>query len=399
MLRRSGVASLVVLCSLMLTNEAFSQSDPDLRPEISNVTIRLGQSVLQADVTEGCAGGTANRTLLAFDHIAWNDGPGNLSLGDPGCPDCESVPNPVCANPLFECSLAGGHNHAHLKNFSDYSVTPRDSSTVILRGHKEGFCLVNSTCQAGVPTPTPTGTCNELSAGCGDVYGSGLGCQYVDVTGLKPGKYTLRVELNPLRSIQEGNYLNNVQTYDFDICSVRKHSVSLRLGYGEAKYQYKRPLTLNATIEFSSERELRAMDPVKDGLGVAVSLDGREVLGYGATLPSGEVGKGCYPRDGWKKTGRNSWTYRSESGLDATCGYQLSSGIQTLSLERRGKKLFLSLRARVEPTSAPSQPQSGRVQLSIAGVNQESSNDTCGITAPIRGCRKGGLGKSLIVCH
>jgi hypothetical protein len=77
---------------------------------------------------------TDNRTLLAFDHAAWNDGPGDLSLGDPGCPDCESVPNPVCSNPLFECSLAGGQNYAHLKNFSDYSVTKYYSDSTGAQG-------------------------------------------------------------------------------------------------------------------------------------------------------------------------------------------------------------------------------------------------------------------------
>jgi len=397
--RRKTLITIVMLGTLSFAGPRVSHADPDLRPEIANVTVRLGQSVNPADVAEGCAGGAANRTLLAFDHTAWNDGPSNLSLGDPGCPDCESVPNPVCSNPLFECSLAGGHNHAHLRNFSDYSVTAQGSSEVIVRGHKEGFCLVNSTCLPTIPTPAPGGSCNELSAGCGDFYGSGLGCQYVDVTGLRPGKYTLRVELNPLRTIQEASYLNNVQTYDFEICTRKKGSVSLTVGLGAPKYQNKRPLTLQASIEFSSEKELRSMDPLKDGLGLALSLDGREALGYGATLPAGEVGKGCYPHDGWKRHGKNKWTFRSESGLDPLCNYQMSSGIQTLTIERRGKRLLVSLRARVEPTSVPPTPKGGRVQFAIAGVAQDASNDTCGASVSIKKCTRGGLGNTLTVCH
>lgn len=399
MLDRASLISFVVLSCAVFASGALAQGNPDLRPEIANVTVRVGQSVNPADVAEGCAGGTDNRTILAFDHTAWNDGPANLSLGDPGCPDCESVPNPVCTNPLFECSLAGGHNHAHLKNFSDYSVTAQGSSEVIVRGHKEGFCLVNSVCNPGVPTPAPGGTCNELSAGCGDYYGSGLGCQYVDITGLRPGNYTLRVELNPLRTITEANYLNNVQTYDFQICASRKSSISLSVGPGATKYQNKRPLSLQTTVEFKSESELRSFNPVKDGLGVSLTLDGRDVLGYAVTLPPGEVGKGCYPHDGWKKVGRAKWTFRSDSGLDPLCGYSLGSGIQTLSIEKRGKKLLLSLKARVEPTSVPRIPLGGKLDLRIVGVGQDLSNDTCGVTVPVRKCTRGGIGKSLTVCH
>lgn len=397
--KRCFLVAFVVVGCAALAKGAFAQGTPDLRPEIANVTVRVGQSVSPADVAEGCAGGADNRTLLAFDHTAWNDGPGNVSLGDPGCPDCESVPNPVCTNPLFECSLAGGHNHAHLKNFSDYSVTPQGSSDVIVRGHKEGFCLVNSVCIPNMPTPAPGGACNELSAGCGDFYGSGLGCQYVDVTGLRPGKYSLRVELNPLRTITEVSYLNNVQTYDFEICTGRKSSVSLTVGAGSTKYQNKRPLSLQTTIEFASESELRTFDPIRDGLGIGLSLDGRDVLGYGVTLPPGEVGTGCYPKDGWKKVGRAKWTFRSDSGLDPQCNYSLGSGIQTLSLEKRGKRLSLYLRARVEPTAVPRIPQGGKVQLSIAGISQDTSNDTCGLSAPIKKCTRSGVGKAVTICH
>lgn len=397
--KRSSLIALLALVCVAFADEAVAQGLPDLRPELGNITVRVGQSVSDADVAEGCAGGTTNRTILGFDHTAWNDGPGNISLGDPGCPDCASVPNPVCTNPLFECSLAGGHNHAHLKNFSDYSVSARGSSEVIVRGHKEGFCLVNSRCVSITPTPGPGGSCNELSAGCGDFYGNGLGCQYVDVTGLRPGNYTLRVELNPLRTITEINYLNNVQTYDFQICSTRKSSVLLTVGVGTPAYQNKRPLTMQTSIELSSESELRTFDPIKNGLGVGLNLDGRDVLGYAVTLPPGGVGQGCYPVDGWKKVGRAKWTYRNDSGLDPQCVYSLGSGIQTLSIEKRDKKLLLSLRARVEPTLVPRMPQGGGLRLNIAGTNLDPSNDTCGLAAPIKKCIRGGIGKSLIICR
>jgi hypothetical protein len=390
----------LVFASLVLCSQtALGQGEPDLRPEISNVTVRVGQTVNAADVAEGCAGGTENRTILAFDHAAWNDGPGNLSLGDPGCPDCEATPTPICSNALFECSLAGGHNHPHLKNFSDYSVTTQGSTAVLVRGHKEGFCLVNSLCKPDVTPPTTGGFCNELSAGCADFYGSGLGCQYVDVTGLPPGNYTLRVELNPLRSIQEVNYLNNVQTYDFQICEAQKASADLKITVGDPRYPGKRLLTLRSTTEFPTEREIREFDPIKHGLTVSLGLDGRELLGYGgSTLSPGKVGKGCYPKDGWKKTGRSSWAFRSDSEMDPMCSYMATNGIHAATVEKRGKKVLVTLRARVDVYNVARIPQSGRFQVGIQGATSDASNDTCAKIAPISKCRRGGPGKSLLFC-
>jgi len=303
-------------------------------------------------------------------------------------------------NPLFECSLAGGHNHAHLKNFSDYSVTTRGEDAVVVRGHKEGFCLVNSLCKPDVVAPPNSGLCNVLSAGCADFYGSGLGCQYVDITDVKPGDYTLRVELNPLRTISEVNYLNNVQVVDFQVCKSQPSTADITIGVGDQRYQGKRPLTLRATVGFASERELRSFDPLKDGVAFTLNLEGREVLGLsGASLPPGKVGKGCYPTDGWSKSARNRWEFRSDSGLDQNCSFMSTGGVYAASVEKRGNKLYLSARARVEATSVARIPQSGRLTLTVPGVIGDSSNDTCGKSVILKGCRRGGPGKSILVCR
>jgi hypothetical protein len=42
------------------------------------------------------------------------------------------------------------------------------------------------------------------------VYGTGLGCQYLDITGIAPGAYRLRVTLDPFGQISELNETNNV---------------------------------------------------------------------------------------------------------------------------------------------------------------------------------------------
>ncbi len=103
------------------------------------------------------------------------------------------------------CSPAQGHNHAHYSNYARYELLDPSSQAVVI-GHKQGFCLLDSECA------NPRYTCGNqgITAGCADLYGSTLGCQYLDVTGVPPGSYTLRVTVDPFGRINETNEGNNV---------------------------------------------------------------------------------------------------------------------------------------------------------------------------------------------
>jgi hypothetical protein len=48
-----------------------------------------------------------------------------------------------------------------------------------------------------------------ISVGWADTYYNGLSCQYMDTTGVAPGRYTLRVTVNPDRVFPELTYDNN----------------------------------------------------------------------------------------------------------------------------------------------------------------------------------------------
>lgn len=396
---RNFLAATAALFSVILSFADFvSAQTPDLRPEVSNITIRENQTVASEDVAEGCAGATSRRTLLAFDHYVWNDGPVALNMGAPGCPDCSISPAPPCSNPIFQCSLAGGHNHGHITDFSSYTVTKRGSPDVVVRGHKEGFCLQDSICGTYPVTPNP-GDCSTLSPGCADLYGSGLGCQYVDVTSLRPGKYTLRVELNPTRTISEASFENNVATYDFEICNARHHSASVKLGVGTPLLLGKRPITARATFEYRSERELKTFDPLKLGLSVGVVLGQGSVFSQSTVnIPAGKVGSGCYPTDGWKKTGRSAWEYRTDSELDSDCRYNITSGIRSISVERIGRFIFMTVRGRVDATAVEKKPSGGSVSMSWSGSPVDAGNDTCAPTARIKACGQSGPGNMALVC-
>jgi hypothetical protein len=48
--------------------------------------------------------------------------------------------------------------------------------------------------------------------GWADIYDSGLPGQWIDVTGVAPGNYTLEVTVNPDHILDEDDYTNNTVT-------------------------------------------------------------------------------------------------------------------------------------------------------------------------------------------
>lgn len=179
---------------------------PDLVPSISNVTVQLNATVGAGDVAEGCAAATTGNSLLVFSTIVSNRGTVDLVLGDPGCPNCATHPLEACTNPAFVCSPAGGHDHGHYSNYAFYELLDA-SGTLVAAGHKQGFCVRDNTCTSGAPTYT----CDDqgIGAGCSDVYAAGLGCQYIDIGGVPPGQYMLRVRVDPFDDFVELDETNN----------------------------------------------------------------------------------------------------------------------------------------------------------------------------------------------
>src|SRR6185436_6914148 len=58
--------------------------------------------------------------------------------------------------------------------------------------------------------PLYTCTNQGISAGCSDLYGANLGCQYLDITDVPSGNYVLRVTIDPFGRISELSESNNV---------------------------------------------------------------------------------------------------------------------------------------------------------------------------------------------
>ena len=154
-------------------------------------------------VAEGCVGAAGRRTLLRFDTVTANRGSGELVVGVP--------PPPGESNAVFQWSAC--HKHHHVANYASYELV--GPTGTVLTARKQSFCLEDGEqVQPGAP---PTGyTClnQGISRGWADVYGRYLACQWIDVTDIAPGAYTLRIVVNPLRTIAESSYDNNLFTFD-----------------------------------------------------------------------------------------------------------------------------------------------------------------------------------------
>lgn len=197
----------LLFATLLSSSLSFSQSLPDLTPEVYDIHPDLHTVVSPGDVQEGCASATSGVDLLRFSVLTRNVGTADLVLGDPGCPDCLTHPGEVCGNPLFHCSPAGGHNHGHYTNYARYELLD-DANAVVATSGKFGFCLTDSSCSGWA---SPRYTCGDqgITVGCADIYASYLGCQYIDITNLADGNYTLRITADPFNKIVELDELNN----------------------------------------------------------------------------------------------------------------------------------------------------------------------------------------------
>ncbi|HYD50686.1 MAG TPA: lysyl oxidase family protein [Terriglobales bacterium] len=196
---------MIWLLFLLLSLPRTAAALPDLVAEVFDIEVVRNSRVDPGDVIEGCTDAEFGRHLLRFSLRTRNVGSTDLVLGAPGCPDCSLNPGVPCANPLYICGPA--HNHPHFASFIEASLLDSSGRRVAL-GRKVGFCIFDLECGDGKFTCENQG----LTAGCADVYGTGLPCQYVDITDsrLPSGQYTLEVKVDPDGVIDEGNENNNI---------------------------------------------------------------------------------------------------------------------------------------------------------------------------------------------
>lgn len=177
---------------------------PDIYVDVERLegSLVIEEKVIEpgsCELYEGCVGGPGPRRLLRFDTTTPNIGQGDMYLGRPE--EREDIF-------LFsEC-----HSHYHLDTYADYQLLDAEGLPVA-PGHKQAFCLMDYE-----PWAPEMGWrdaryhCGNqgISAGFADTYSSDLDCQYVDITDVPPGQYTLRIALNYEHLLAESDYSNDV---------------------------------------------------------------------------------------------------------------------------------------------------------------------------------------------
>jgi hypothetical protein len=148
-------------------------------------------------VKEHCVRATGWRTLLRFDVAVVNIGRSDLRLG-----------NPHDRPELYEWSPC--HQHFHYRALITYELFNLRGKLVV-HGSKQAFCLRdNYPLVASAPESHGYDCDNQgLTWGWEDVYDKSLDCQWVDITGVKPGTYILRASVNRNKRLRERNYVNN----------------------------------------------------------------------------------------------------------------------------------------------------------------------------------------------
>ena len=108
-------------------------------------------------------------------------------------------------------SWSACHGHHHFNGYAQYELL--DGDAVVVAGRKQAFCILD-TFQRDLAQPSHGYNCTNqgLTAGWGDIYTRSLPCQWLDVTELPAGTYTLRVTINPDQLLPESDLTNNVYT-------------------------------------------------------------------------------------------------------------------------------------------------------------------------------------------
>ena len=184
--------------------EAYACLLPDLWVEETRLAISkeitndfFGEA--DCEIVEGCVSVPGQRRLLRFDTTTPNTGEGDLYMGPPGDrPD------------IFTFSPC--HGHYHFDTYAVYELVDA-SGNVVAPGHKQAFCLLDfEPWLPGITIFDAKYDCDRqgITLGFADTYDSFLDCQFVDITDVQEGEYTLRVTLNTEHLLAETDYTNNV---------------------------------------------------------------------------------------------------------------------------------------------------------------------------------------------
>jgi hypothetical protein len=132
-------------------------------------------------VGEGCLAGYGTRRIMRFTTHIKNVGDQDYYIGAP-----DTIGNQFLFDPC--------HGHWHYAGYAEYLLFDEWNNQMQV-GFKNGFCVLDLECSGGGQAKYGCGNMG-ITAGCGDIYGAGLDCQWVDLTDVDTGNYTLVVRVN-----------------------------------------------------------------------------------------------------------------------------------------------------------------------------------------------------------
>lgn len=189
-------------CTGVATESECPAPDLTVSPDRLLTDVTFGWESFTTDdcsVVERCVGGPGWRRLMRFSVQTPNIGTADMRLGVPG------TDNPVYSR--SECS-----GEYLFDTYGRFWLLDAHGD-VVARGMKQAFCIMDTDQWSFAPDvrTTPQFDCRNqgITRGWSDVYTAGLTCQWVDVTDVAPGDYTLRVALNVDRRVAELDYENN----------------------------------------------------------------------------------------------------------------------------------------------------------------------------------------------
>lgn len=185
---------------------------PDLVPDpyyiqASAYAQRVPMYNLRCAAEENCLSSSAHRArdydtrmLLRFPQKVKNQGTADF----------------LPSRPRYAWEWHSCHQHFHsMDEFSHYDLLDATTQHSVAEGHKASFCLEDTSCDYGYYRRFAcTSHTQGLSPGCYDTYNADIDCQWIDITDVKPGHYTLKINVNPYYQVEESDYTNNIVRCD-----------------------------------------------------------------------------------------------------------------------------------------------------------------------------------------
>lgn len=243
-----GAAALTVAAMAAATSAAAGQGGQPIRaaqqdpapdefdrlvPDLVSITPGTVQTARRMSRDRG------RRVLLTFSSSVVNHGAGPLELSalrHPGesrlranqfayKPDGSTAP--VGRQGFLRFVRGGGHSHWHVEDFMRYELRTLDGRS-LRRDRKTGFCLGDRydatgperlarepaspfyRGRCGLDRPNISSLVQGISVGYGDDYPARLEGQFIDITGLRTGRYTLVLRVDPTEMLYDQHRDNNV---------------------------------------------------------------------------------------------------------------------------------------------------------------------------------------------